>query len=130
MKGEEMRVIINRIKLVGSKGEKKVDALFDSGASFSFINKALAQQLDVILQLPRPKEFETAEEGRKLLVKEAVRLDFHIEGIELSDEFLIADKLSEEAIIGAATMQKWRPKLDFEQDRVLIDQMVTRLMLK
>ena len=27
--------IINRIKLVGSKGEKKVDGLFDSGVSFS-----------------------------------------------------------------------------------------------
>ncbi len=34
-----MGVIFNRIKLAGSKGEKKVDALFDSGASFSFINK-------------------------------------------------------------------------------------------
>jgi len=33
-----MGVILNCIKLVGSKGEKKVDALFDSGASFSFIN--------------------------------------------------------------------------------------------
>ena len=39
-----MGVIINRIKLVGSKGEKKVDGLFDSGASFSFINKNLASE--------------------------------------------------------------------------------------
>ncbi len=125
-----MGVIINRIKLVGSKGEKKVDALFDSGASFSFLSKSLAQELEVITPLPHPKTFETAEEGRTLSVTQAVRLDFYIEGIELSDEFLLAENLSEEVIIGAATMQKWRLKLDFDQDRVLIDQMVTRLMLK
>jgi hypothetical protein len=59
-----------------------------------------------------------------------VVLDFYIEGIRLSDEFLINEELSEEVSIGAATLQKWRLKLDFEQDRVLIDQMVTRLMLK
>lgn len=125
-----MGVIINRIKLVGSKGEKKVDALFDSGASFSFINRELAERLDVVLSLPGSLEFETAENDRKMIVKEAVRLDFYIEGIRLSDEFLIVDELSEDTIIGAATMQKWRLRLDFEQDRVLIDQMVTRLMLK
>ncbi len=32
----------NRIKLVGSKGEKKLDALYDSGASFSFVRRKLA----------------------------------------------------------------------------------------
>ncbi len=125
-----MGVIINRIKLAGSKREKKVDALYDSGASFSFINKKLASSLDIVVALPKPLEFETAKEGDKVVVKEAIRLDFYIEGIRLSDEFLIADDLSEEVIIGAATMQKWRLKLDFDKDRVIVDQMVTRLMLK
>ncbi len=125
-----MGVIINRIKLVGSKGEKKVDGLFDSGASFSFIKEDLASRLGNIDRLPTPLEFETATEGEKVTVKERVVLDFYIEGIRLSDEFLIAEDLSEEIIIGAKTMQAWRLKLDFEQDRVLVDQMVTRPMLK
>ncbi len=125
-----MGVIINRIKLAGSKGEKKIDALYDSGASFSFVTKKLASTLGNIESLPKPLEFETAKEYDKIVVNERVALDFYIEGIRLSDEFLIADDLSEEAIIGAATMQKWRLKLDFEQDRVIVDQRVTRLMLK
>ena len=127
---ENMGVIINRIKLVGSKGEKKVDGLFDSGASFSFITKRLASQLGNVDRLPVPLQFETVKERETLEVQERVVLDFYIEGIRLSDEFLIVDELSEDAIIGAATLQKWRLKLDFEQDRVLVDQMVTRLMLK
>ena len=82
-----MGVIVNRIKLVGSKGEKKVDALYDSGASFSFIKKDLASSLDIILKMPNPLSFETAKEGENIIVNEAVRLDFYIEGIRLSDEF-------------------------------------------
>ena len=84
----------------------------------------------MILPLPKPLEFETATEVVKIIVKERAIMDFYIEGIRLSDEFLNAEGLSEEVIVGAATMQKWRLKLDFEQDRVLVDQMVTRLMLK
>ena len=125
-----MGVIINRIKLAGSKGEKKTDALFDSGASYSFINNNFAQKLGNIDTMHKPLEFETAEEGRKIIVKDVIRLDFYIEGIRLSDEFLIAENLSEEVIIGAATLQKWRLKLDFDQDRVIVDQRVTRLILK
>ncbi|MCD4694824.1 MAG: retropepsin-like domain-containing protein [Bacteroidales bacterium] len=125
-----MGVIINRIKLVGSKGTKKIDGLFDSGASFSFINYELAKKLDIILDLSEPIEFETAEEGRKITVSKRILLDFYIEDIRLSDEFLIAEDLSEEVIIGAATMQKWRLKLNFDQDRVIVDQRVTRPMLK
>lgn len=126
-----MGVIINRIKLSGIKGEKKVDALYDTGASFSFIARKLAAELGNIEALPNPLNFETAREGEKIPVKERTLLDFYIDGIRLSDEFLVPeDELSEEVIIGAATMQKWRLKLDFEHDRVIVDQKVTRLMLK
>ena len=125
-----MGVIINKIKLVGSKGEKRVDALYDTGASLSFIKKGLAEKLGNIEKLPTQLEFETAKEGESVTVNEAVRLDFYIEGIRLSDEFFITENLSEDVIIGAKTMQAWRLKLDFEHDRVLVDQRVTRLMLK
>lgn len=125
-----MGVIINRIKLVGSKGEKKVDALFDSGASFSFINEEISARLGMVDTLPTPMIFETAREGDNIIVDRRVILDFYLDGIRLSDEFMIAHSISEEVIIGAATMQKWRLKLDFEQDRVIVDQRVTKLMLK
>lgn len=47
----------------------------------------------------------------------------------LSDEFLVVPNLSEEAIIGAATLQKWKIKLDFEHDQVIVDPRVGRLQL-
>lgn len=63
-------------------------------------------------------------------MKEPVRLDFNIEGIRFSDEFLVGGGLSEDVIIGAKTLQAWRLKFDFEEDRVIVDQRMTRLMLK
>jgi len=36
---------------------------------------------------------------------------------------------SSRLIVGASTMQKWRFKLDFEADEVIIDPRVTRLRL-
>jgi hypothetical protein len=56
-------------------------------------------------------------------------LDFYHEEVRLSDEFLAVPGLSEEVIIGAATMQKWRLKLDFENDKVIVDPRVARLIL-
>lgn len=47
----------------------------------------------------------------------------------LSDEFLVLEDLSEEVIIGAATMQKWRMKLDFEHDTVSVDSKVAKLQI-
>lgn len=35
---------------------------------------------------------------------------------------MLLPELSEQTIIGAATLQKWRMKLDFEHDEVIIDQ--------
>jgi hypothetical protein len=65
-----------------------------------------------------------------LEIKYRVSLDFYIDDIRLSDEFYLVPTLSEEAILGVNTFQKWRIKLDFETDKVLVDPKVAKAMLK
>lgn len=62
-------------------------------------------------------------------IEYAARLDFYINDILLSDEFIVVPGLSEEVVIGAATMQKWRIKLDFGQDRLVVDPRVSKMQL-
>jgi len=122
-----MAIIEKEIELVGSRGRKKVKGLFDSGATYSCISRELAEALEILTPLPEPMSFETAERGRTLEAREHVSLIFYIDGYRFSDEFMVLPGLSEEVIIGASTMQKWRFKLDFEREEVIIDPRVTRL---
>lgn len=124
-----MAIIEKEIELVGSKGRKKEIGLFDSGSTYSCIEKGLAQKLETIIHLPMPLEFETAKKGEKVKTKEATRLNFYLNGYRFSDEFFVLSDFSEAVIIGTTTMQKWRFKLDFEHEEVIIDTRVTRLRL-
>lgn len=124
-----MAVIQKTIRCVGSKGSQEVLALFDSGATYSCIRPDLAGTLEIILPLPEPMEFTTATEGEHVTARQRVSLNFHLDGYRFSDEFMVIAGLSEPVIIGAATMQKWRMKLDFEADEVIIDPRVTKLRL-
>ena len=124
-----MTIIQKRIKLVGLKGEEEVDAVFDSGSTYSCIRPELARKLETVLRLPEPMEFSTAEEGRKLTASERVTLNFHFNGLRFSDEFMLIHGLSEPVVIGAKTLQAWRMKLDFEREEVVVDERVTKLRL-
>ncbi len=124
-----MAVIEKMVRLVGSKGERELVGLFDSGATYSCIDRDLAKELGPLDSLPTPLSLETAEAGRTVRVEERVTLDFHLDGYRFSDEFMVVSNLSNRLIIGAATMQKWRFKLDFEAEEVIIDPRVTRLRL-
>ena len=79
--------------------------------------------------LPEPLEFTTAKDKESLTAVERVTLDFYLKGYRFSDEFIVVPGLSEPLLIGAATLQKWRLKLDFEAEDILIDPKVTRLRL-
>ncbi len=125
-----MSIIRQTLVFAGSKGEKHIYVLFDSGANLSCIHPDCIKDLEVPAQLGRIRQLSTAAEGHYIEVSHAVRLDFYLQDVLLSDEFLIVPGLSEEAIIGAATMQKWRIKLNFEYDTVEVDPKVARLMLK
>jgi hypothetical protein len=125
-----MSVIKLPLNYVGSKGEKNLYTLFDSGANLSCINPDFVEGLERPTSLGRTRLISTAAEGHFIEVKEAIRIDFYLHDVLLSDEFLVVPGLSEEAIIGAATMQKWRIKLNFEHDTVEVDPKVAKMQLK
>ena len=125
-----MSVIKIPVFYQGSRGDTRLYTLFDSGANLSCINPDLLNDIEVPVALGRIRKLQTAAENHFIEVTQRVTLDFYIEDVLLSDEFLLVPGLSEEAIIGAATMQKWRLKLDFEHDTVHVDPKVAKLQLK
>ncbi|GAB3416033.1 pepsin/retropepsin-like aspartic protease family protein [Niabella aquatica] len=124
-----MRVIKVPLLFVGSKEEKMLYTLFDSGANLSCINPDMVEGIADLQPLGRIRKLATASEGLFIEVKYRVALDFYINDVLLSDEFLVVPNLSEEAIIGAATLQKWRIMLNFEHDIVEVDPKVAKLQL-
>ncbi len=112
-----MSVLKFPLLFVGSKGEKIIYTLFDSGANLSCINPDYIENIAEMQSLGRIRKLATASEGHFIEVKNRVVLDFYINDVLLSDEFLVVPGLSEEAIIGSATLQKWRIKLNFEDDK-------------
>ena len=123
--------MILRIPLLfeGSKSSKNLYALFDSGATYSCLNEDRADELEIFTSLHTPMRLATASEHVFMEITQRVTLDFYKDDIRLSDEFLVVPNLSEEVIIGATTMQKWRIKLDFEHDTIIIDPKVAKLIL-
>ncbi len=113
-----MAVIIKRIRIVGAFDEEQVDALFDSGATYSCIRPDLACRLGETEPLREPMDFGTAKEGETVRATESITLSSYIGEYYFYDEFIIIPGLSEQVIIGAATLQKWRMILDFERDEV------------
>lgn len=123
-----MSVIKLPLLYAGSKGEKTLYTLFDSGANLSCIHPDFTS-IALLENLGRVRLISTASEGHFIEVKDRVVLDFYLDDVLLSDEFLVVPGLSEEVIIGAATMQKWRIKLDFEHDKAIVDPKVAKMQL-
>lgn len=124
-----MSIIKLPLRFEGAKGEKILYALFDSGANLSCINEDFANEIANLEPFLHPRRLATASEHHFIEITDRISSDFFIDDIQLSDEFLVVPALSEEVIIGAATMQKWRIKLDFEADKVIVDPKVSKLQL-
>lgn len=124
-----MAIIEKLIRFRGSKGEQRIRALFDSGATYSCIQKAAAERLANLERLPQAMRFGTAKGGVSLRAGHTVRLEFFLGPDRFSDEFMVIDGLSDPVIIGAKTLQSWRMRLDFEHDTVVYDPRVTKLRI-
>jgi hypothetical protein len=126
---EKFMLITRDLTFRGAKGQAELRALFDSGSTFSCITPEALSQIASPVALAEPLEVETANKGTFMRIESLAPLEFNLNGLRLFDDFMIVPNLSEEAIIGAVTMQKWRIKLDFEDDQVITDPRTTRLKL-
>jgi hypothetical protein len=118
------------VRFEGTKGEKILYTLFDSGATFSCMHPDFAEEIAEPQKMLTPLEVATASQGTYLKISERITPDFYIDDIRMSDEFMVVPNLSKDAIIGVTTLQKWRIKLDFEHDTVIIDRKIAKAILK
>ena len=129
IKSNLMSVIKLPLLYEGTQGEKHLLTLFDSGANLSCIRPDVIEGLEKPISIGVVKRLQTADAGKCIEVSERVTLDFYVDNVLLSDEFLIVPGLSEDVVMGAATLQKWRIRLDFEHDQVLVNPRVAKLRL-
>lgn len=118
------------VRFEGTKGEKILYTLFDSGTTFSCMHPDFAEDIAEPQKMLTPLEVATASQGTYLKISERITPDFYIDDIRMSDEFMVVPNLSKDAIIGVTTLQKWRIKLDFEHDTVIVDPKIAKAILK
>ncbi len=113
----------------GSKGEKHLYTLFDSGTKYSCVHPDIIEGIAMLHPLGCIRRLSMSGHALFSEVEYAVILDFYINDVLLSDEFFVVPDLNEEVVMGAATLRKWRIKLNFEDDIVEVDPKVAKLQL-
>ncbi|MFQ5770975.1 MAG: retropepsin-like aspartic protease [bacterium] len=122
-----MGLIIKQLILEGDKGKKEIAALFDTGASASFIRRDVAKNLATIVRLPKSWRFVQGDGKNEIIIQESIMVHLTINDVTVFQQIFVANELSEELIIGADTMQHWKIRLDPENEDVIIDKKVTEL---
>ncbi|MEW6481746.1 MAG: hypothetical protein AB1397_01900 [bacterium] len=124
-----MGLITKKLKVMGDKGEREVNCLFDTGASDSFIRRDIQEEIATPSLLREPKVFSLGDGKGRLEVDKIAFLDILLPEGKIFDHFAIAPSLQEEIIIGARTMQIYRIKLNLEQEDIIVDKKALELKL-
>lgn len=88
-----MSIIKTPLLFVGSLGEKHIYTLYDSGANLSRIHPDILDNLEIPVSLGRTRKVGTASEGHFIEVNQRVSLDFYMDDVLLSDEFLVIPRV-------------------------------------
>jgi hypothetical protein len=121
--------IFQEIEIIGSIGKKKVMALFDSGASKTFILQKVANEVEPAHKLSLPINVSLGDGKTKLRIEEMVSLEMIIDGHRIDDVAYVSEKLSCDLIIGAQTMQLWNIKLDLKKESLITEEILDHLEL-
>lgn len=118
----EVRLLL---KFEGSKKARTLNVLFSKQDSLSFIKEEVAAEIANLLQLRHSKKIIL--NGKALEATHAIVVDFYINDICLSDEFLVVKDLDTDVIINDATIRKWRIKVKEENNTVYVNPALAQL---
>lgn len=124
-----MGLITKPVEVVGDKGRVIAQALFDTGASASFIRRKIAEEVSTIGKWPSPRTCILGDGKTPLRAQDVVTVDITIKGVTIFHPLIVVDEMGEEMIVGADMLQRWKMRLDPEREEVFIDPKVTELKL-
>ncbi|MBI4587596.1 MAG: retroviral-like aspartic protease [Candidatus Rokubacteria bacterium] len=120
-------MIYKTVRLTGSRGEREVKALFDTGSSRCFVSVDLARSVGDVFPVAIPLEIETATAVTR--AREAIHAAVWLDGHALQWVFYVVEDLTESAIVGADFLQIWKIKLDPEHEALILDPSALKLKL-
>lgn len=110
-------LLITTASIRGDKAASDAKVLFDTGASFSFVRRDVAERSGTITKLPTPLRF-TLGDGNQIEITDTVVLSLMVGNQQVMDNFMVIDSGVEEIVLGAATMRKFGLKIDLEHSAV------------
>lgn len=120
--------VYRAFRIVGVEGSADVKALFDTGASRTFVHEKTAMEIGY-LRFPRAKEVQTAAEGKKLKITGVLDFDAEIEGCTVTSPAYVSPELVEEMIIGVDLMEAHNIKIDPKTGKIDVSDFVELMIL-
>lgn len=124
-----MGLIYKEVEIQGNLGRRKVKALFDTGASSSFIRKDIAEGIATISKYPKPLRFFLGDGENTIETNEFIGVILQIKDINVFHSIIVVKNLGDEFIVGSDLMQRWKIKLDPKREDLITDKKVMELKL-
>ena len=114
-----MGVIRRNVPLLGRRGRRKVDCLFDTGASSSFIRPSLVRALGLsTADLLKPVRSRLGKGSTR--VSEIAAVMIRLNGTTLADTAYVMPGLTEDYVLGAEFLERYDIRLDPKRRRLLL----------
>lgn len=114
-----MGLVRKKLPLVGRRGQRQVDCLFDTGASSSFIRPTLVRTLNLsTADLPKPIRIRLGKGST--LVTEIAAVMVRLNGVTLADSAYVMPGLTEDYVLGAEFLERYDIRLDPKHRRLLL----------
>ena len=125
-----MGEIIKEVEIIGDKGKTTAKTLFDSGASDSVIREDIAKKIATLIKWEEPVFFILGDGDSTMQSEYSTDIRFVLEGsIYPPQRVIVVGKLEEDFIFGADALQRWKIKLDMENEDLILDKSVLRLRI-